>query len=295
MKKRRFFWLVTFCLVFLGQMGKMAYAQTPQSIEVGPHGGISTYIGDINPWKLFSQFDMQLGGLVRYNYDTRWSFRLDYTYEKVKATDSVANWRPERNLNFQSKVHDLSAIVEFNFLDYHTGHMGSSISPYIFAGVSVFMYQVQPFTGIPELDSLHFKANPESFKVGEKVIDRDVFDVLTYAQWSELSLFQRQNFSVSIPFGVGCKLSISKHLAATLEWRMHYTFTDYLDNVHGVYPADHVTINTPVSYDFTDPTGQFSEGQQRGNSKTNDWFGSLHLSVTWKFNLPGQNSCDINM
>ena len=309
MKKSRCFWLLALALILLGQ-GREAFAQSPQTLEIGPHGGISCYLGDINPWKPFSQFDMQVGGVVRYNYDSRWAFRLDYTLERVKAADTVANWRPERNLGFRSKVHDLSAIVEFNFLDYYTGRPGSTISPYIFAGISVFMYQVQPYVfknpKNPEYyvlpDEVHEEyLGPEN---DHEVVYYDEFSVLTEEEMIERAreithiqddsflnflnktmLLQPHNVSVSIPFGVGCKLSLSKHLAAAMEWRMHYTFTDYLDNIRGVY-------SNPLD-EYMDPTGQYQVGQQRGNSKTKDWFGTLSLSLTWKFNLPGRDSCKL--
>ena len=44
-------------------------------------------------------------------------------------------------------------------------------------------------------------------------------------------------------------------------------------------------------YDFTDPTRSFPEGYQRGNARTNDWFGMLNLSLTWKFVLPEKTAC----
>ena len=97
--------------------------------------------------------------------------------------------------------------------------------------------------------------------------------------------------ALSIPFGIGCKVSISKHLAATVEWRMHYTLTDYLDGVHANYAETHATAK---GYDFTDPTETFDAGYQRGNSQTNDWFGMLNLSLTWKFVIPNSSACKMN-
>ena len=97
--------------------------------------------------------------------------------------------------------------------------------------------------------------------------------------------------TMSIPFGFGCKFSLSPHLGATFEWRMHWTMTDYLDDIHGVYPDQHFVS---YGYDFTDPSGNFHEGQQRGNSQSNDWFGSLNLSLTWKFEIPKKTPCNLD-
>lgn len=323
MKKRLHFWLITFLLVLMSQAGPVAYAQNPQTIEVGPHFGATSYIGELNTWrnlqdwdwKSLNQFHYDLGAVVRYNYDSRWAFRLDYTYGTFRARDAVAAWRPEAKLNFRSTLHDLALMAEFNFLNYYTGRPESSISPYIFAGVSGFRYCVRPNTGDELLDEYYFdfskvkeKDKKDNFEVGEEKVSKN---------------------ALSIPFGVGCKLSLSKHLAATLEWRMHYTLTDYLDGVHGVYPenGNHVLLvstngqgnyeiikgnpkdlknNQTLVYDFSDPSGIFSYDPndpdviiildpQRGNAPTNDWFGMLNLSITWKFVIPNNSACKMNI
>jgi opacity protein-like surface antigen len=256
MEKRLRFWFVTLCLILMGQTAQIANAQAPKTIEIGPHFGASSYVGELNvwknlkewDWKKMNQFDYNLGVVARYNYDMRWAFRFDYTHGRVKACDTTAAWRPEAMLNFRSTVNDFSFMVEFNFLDYYTGYPTSAISPYIFAGFSVFLYDTKPFTRIPSVDEVHL----------------------------------RDTINFSIPFGVGCKLSLTKHLAATIEWRMHYTFTDYLDDVGGLYVHDKVHSDID-GYDLFDPSGLFHENQQRGNSQTNDWFGMINVSVTYKF------------
>ena len=100
---------------------------------------------------------------------------------------------------------------------------------------------------------------------------------------------------VSIPFGVGVKFSLSQHMAATLEWRMQKTLTDYLDGIGGVYLADNpqVTIKGKDFY-LSDPTGKYVADQQRGDSSSNDWFGMLRVSLTWKFNLPDGRGCNLS-
>lgn len=302
MRKRLHFWLVTMVLALMSQTPLFVKAQNPQTIEVGPHFGATSYIGELNTWrnlqdwewKSFNQFNYDLGAVVRFNYDSRWSFRLDYSYAKLRACDTTTAWRPEAMLNFKTNVHDIGLMVEFNFLNYYTGRPEASISPYIFAGVSGLMYNSYPYTTdtilAPMLDTINLRnLSTEGVNYGR--------------------------FALSIPFGVGCKFSLSKHLAATLEWRMHYTFTDYLDDVSGVYPAkgDHAMLvsapqgvmimhgdpnnlmeNTTLVYDFSDPSGKFLENQQRGNHSNNDWFGMINLSITWKFVIPGNSACKMN-
>ena len=102
---------------------------------------------------------------------------------------------------------------------------------------------------------------------------------------------------VSIPFGMGLKFSLSRHMAGTVEWRMHKTFTDYLDDVATVYPEEHAvyTFEDGSTYDLTDPSdNNYKPGQQRGNSAFNDWFGMARVSLTWKFNLPDGRGCNLS-
>lgn len=290
MKKRLRFIMVTIGLVLMNLAGSALFAQSPQTIEVGPHLGITAYAGDLNvwrnlnqwDWKSLKQFHYDFGAVVRYNYDTRWSFRIDYSHFKVRAGDAVAAWRPQSKLNFKSTVDDLSLMVEFNFLDYYTGKNDKGISPYIFAGVSGLMYHVQPFTGNETWDTLYLNG-----------FDSDEEDLFTVDDKRK-----GHQFALSVPFGVGCKFSISEHLATTVEWRMHYSLTDYLDGVHGNYPKTHIKLEMVneqgevESYDFTDPAEIFlEEGYQRGNARTNDWFGMFNISLTWKFVLPEKNAC----
>ena len=268
------------CLAFFAQA--RAQFDDPKTVEVGPHVGASYYIGDINPAKHFWQSDLQYGAVVRYNHNSRWTFRFDYTHATVKASDEVIKWRPERGLSFKTKINDFSLVAEFNFLEYYTGNPKRNVSPYIFGGISVFQYT--PY--LPVGDTL-LKAREYPT---ETPLDQN-------AKWYEKIVDKAMPVGFSVPFGVGVKFSFSKHMASTVEWRMQKTFTDYLDDVEGVYPADDqhaiVTIDG-VDYDLTDPTGNYHAGQQRGNSSFNDWFGMLRVSLTWKFNLPDGRGCNLS-
>jgi len=288
--KNRLRFLLIMCLMAVLGLNMPAVAQSPQTIEIGPHVGITSYLGDLNvwrhlsqwDWKQHNQFDYELGGVVRFNYDARWSFRLDYTYLHARAQDTITAWRPQSHLNFKTTAHDVSLLVEFNFMDYYTGKNDKSFSPYIFGGISGFLYWVQPFTGDETLDAMYFEGLGNNSK---------------YDLFAANSEKPSPNMSISIPFGLGCKVSLSEHLAATAEWRMHYTLTDYFDGVSRDYPADtgHATAKDSQgnSYDFTDPTGIYPVGYQRGNARNNDWFGMVNLSLTWKFIIPDKAGCKL--
>jgi len=239
------------------------------------------YMGDLNPTLPFAQAQLQYGGLVRFNYDNRWTFRFDYSRVTVTADDTKLSWRPERGLNFTSKINDFSLVAEFNFLEYYTGNPKKNVSPYIFGGISVFQYTVFANVGDRLVDLSDYATE------GPEPAD---------AKWYDKMFGKTSPVGISIPFGMGVKFSVSRHMAATVEWRMQKTFTDYLDDVATVYPEQHATYTDENGevYDLTDPTGNYLAGQQRGNSTFNDWFGMARVSLTWKFNLPDGRGCNLS-
>ena len=273
------FLLIVSCLAVFSQV--KAQFNDPMTLEVGPHVGTSYYMGDLNPMYPFAQPRLQYGGLVRFNLNYRWTFRFDYTHATVTASDEVIKWRPERGLNFTSNINDFSFIAEFNFLEYYTGNPKKNVSPYLFGGVSLFFYKT--FT-----------------KVGDELVDLGDYETEGPAdpdeKWYNKMFAKGVPVSVSIPFGFGVKFALSRHMAAAVEWSMHKTFTDYIDDVAKEYPEQHALYTTAdgTSYDLTDPTGNYLAGQQRGNSSFKDWYGMARVSLTWKFNLPDGRGCNLN-
>ena len=269
--------MIVSCLAFVFQAN--AQFDDPKTLEVGPHVGLSYYMGDLNPTIPFAQAQLQYGGVVRYNYNNRWTFRFDYSRATVKASDEVIGWRPDRGLNFTTKINDFSLVAEFNFLEYYTGNPKKNVSPYIFGGFSVFQY------------------TPFAEYGGTMVNLRDYATEVTPAdaKWYETLFGRTKPIGVSLPFGMGVKLSLSQHMAATVEWRMQKTFTDYLDDVGTVYPEQPAKVDIDgTTYNLSDPTETFHPGQQRGNSAFNDWFGMIRASLTWKFNLPDRRGCNLS-
>ena len=277
-RKIRFLLIVSCLAVFASAKAQF---NDPKTLEVGPHVGVSYYMGDLNPPMPFAQSRLQYGGLVRFNYNNRWTFRFDFSHATVTASDEVIKWRPERGLNFTSNINDFSVVAEFNFIEYYTGNPKKNVSPYIFGGFSVFQYTVFTQAG----DNLVNLSNYET----EGPEDPN-------AKWYDKMFGKSSPVGISIPFGMGVKFSLSRHMAGTVEWRMQKTFTDYLDDVAKLYPQHHAfyTDENDNTYDLTDPTGNYRVGQQRGNSAFKDWFGMARVSLTWKFNLPDGRGCNLS-
>lgn len=217
-----------------------------QIMEVGVTGGLSYYIGDINPSKHFLQSKMSYGGAIRYYQNLRWVFRFQYSRFNLTSSDEVTDFRPERNLAFKSKLDDFAFIAEFNFFNYWTGSKSNYVSPYIFAGVSFFKFNSTDLVG--------------------RELQPQMNEGVEYS-----------NYSWSIPFGLGVKYSITKRLGATLEWRMHKAFTDYIDDIEGYY--------------LDDPEMQRGNGNSHVFGYNNDWYSFLGMTLSYRFNLPKKSTC----
>ena len=237
-----------------------------QVIEVGPSVGLSYYMGDINPKMPLRQSSLGLGAVVRYYGGTRWAFRLSYSYLNLHGDDAVSNYMPERGLAFKTTAHDVSIVAEFNFFDYFTGSKRSYISPYIFGGISGFYFNPKALDGT-QLSGI-------------------ITDVEDYGSVPKVPKYS--NWSASVPFGVGVKYSAGKKVGLALEWRMHLTITDWIDDCHAYYPEEN---DSP----YIDPGNLAGNGMQyiqRGNRHDTDWFGYLNFSIVYKFVLPGNDDCN---
>ena len=95
---------------------------------------------------------------------------------------------------------------------------------------------------------------------------------------------------IVIPFGLGLKMNITHHLSFSLEYGMRKTFTDYFDDVSGLYPdlAVLAAVN-PEAAQMSDkskfPQGlnDSSYGLQRGDASNKDWYAVSGIILTYEF------------
>jgi hypothetical protein len=244
------------------------YPVKSQDMEIGLNIGGSYYLGDLNPGRHFVNSQVAYGVVARLNLDTRWAAKIAFTRAKIKGSASSSEFLPDRGLSFTSGLTDISGVMEFNFRPYFTGSRMNAISPYIYTGISVFFFD--PVNNGVSLRSL----GTEGQNVGYE--GRTPYG----------------SVSVSIPFGLGMKLSLTKRLGMQVYWEMHKTFNDYLDDVsttyylngHAVLPDDRAGI-------ASDPTFNHEPGMQRGNASNKDWFAFFGISFTYKFSLLSSKKC----
>jgi len=262
--------LITVILLFQAKM----YAQT---MEIGLFGGGSYYLGDINPGMHFQQIKPAVGVIARYNHDTRWSLRLSALMGKVAGSDFISKKVLNRNLVFESPITEIATVVEFNFFPYVNGSAYNYFTPYIFGGASLFWFN--PMAQGVKLADLEDKSNPNNIIYGTENV-------------------KYNRHGIAIPFGIGVKYSVSQNIGLGFEWGMRKTFTDYIDDISASYylnTSDFDPNNPSHQYSdpklVSDPTFSRFAGEQRGNSKTMDWFNFVGISITVEFDIFNNTTC----
>jgi len=257
----RYSLLLLFFLMFFS-------SASAQDLEVGLFGGGSYYLGDVNPSGHFKGTQLAYGLLARYNIDSRWAVKLSGTRGKITGNASSTWFLPNRNLQFESPVTDISAVAEFNFLPYFTGSKMNFITPFVYAGIGMFFFK--PSSGGVELQPIGTEGQQTGYE------GRKPYSLVGF----------------NIPFGIGVKVGISRKIGMAVFWEMHKTFSDYLDDISTTYYLDGAVIdpNDPQQY-LSDPTMSYQPGMQRGNSRNQDWYSFYGITITYKFALDASKRC----
>lgn len=253
-------------ILFLGTM--MPAVAVAQRSEIGLLAGGSFYLGDINPKRLFSQTRWAGGLYYRYNINTRWAFRLGVTYGRIQADDK--HFDNPRNLNFRNDLFDVAATMEVNFLNFFIGSERQyRFTPYLTAGAAVCFH------------------NPKGYRFSE-INDRTEWIALHPLHTEGQGLPNGpKNYSLTqfaLPFGIGFRYSISSRVAIGVEWTMRLVFSDYLDDVSGVYFDGNQLFSEYGDHAkyFGDPTDSHAVGAQRGDKNTFDWYSFAGITVSVK-------------
>lgn len=192
--------------------------------EIGIFGGASYYIGDLNPRGHFSMSKPAVGIFYRYSTHYRYAFRFGFNYGSIMGDDSKTKEfdQLERNLAFNSKIYDIHAVAEFNFVDYRIGIDKHRFTMFIFAGIGGYYFNPVMSTGSGKFsDSSH-----------GGVVSK-----------------HHPNYQLNVPYGIGFKWNVGRVFGFGIEWSPRKLFTDYLDGVSAEY-ADGYMRGNPRTKDW---------------------------------------------
>lgn len=263
-------------VLFIVSLG-ISYSQVS---EIGLAGGVSFYLGDINPSGVFKGSQPAGGIIYRYNINPLLAFKSTVLFGRIGANDAdfgKTNDAKARNLSFTSPISEISTQLELNFLKLYNEEGKNPVAPYIFAGVGVFSF------------------NPQA-----KASDGKWYDLQTLGtEGQDLNQpeYDKKRYplvGISIPFGIGIKYNFLKYYSVGLEWGMRMTFTDYIDDVSTTYVADSILsiFRHPIVAELADPVDAHSKhtpGTARGNAQTKDWYS--FTVATFTFKLHYQKGC----
>ncbi len=241
-----------------------------QKNEIGIFFGGSYYLGDLNPHKQFALTRIALGGLYRHNFTPHFSLRANGIFGSVEGNDALIKYNQDRNLRFVSRVNEISAQAEVNFLPFVAGNLQTPYSPFLFWGAGAIFF------------------NPQA--QDEQGNWRELRPLRTEGQTEES---QYGPISTSFVLGFGLKFNISRNISGGVEWGMRRTGTDYLDDVSTTY-ANLNDLPGGTSRYFADRSlsnpGQ-NTGLQRGNPRNNDWYSFAGFVIAFKIKDFKRSTC----
>ncbi len=130
--------------------------------DYGVFGGVSYYMGDINPEKFFYGPSPALGIIYRYNFHPRHALRTNFFYGSIRANDLDFNnnYQQTRAESFNASIFEWAVQFEFNFLPYTTTGKWWDYSPYFALGAGLCLTSGDKLTCTPVIPiSVGLKVN----------------------------------------------------------------------------------------------------------------------------------------
>ena len=259
----RFYFIAVILLTALQSVSAQSFyaARRERSLIASLGLGSATYFGELtNPGKFINPDPSINVGLQLY-ISRRISLRAEAHWFTITGDDKEAveeGGRKFRNLSFSSSCLELNSVAIINL--YENGdrfYRRPKINIYGFAGFGL-LYM-----------------NPKTKYNGE---------------WIALQPLKTEGVSYSriqpvIPFGLGIRLKVSPTVNLSFEGGWRKTFTDYLDDVSTVYPADPKPFLSDRGQEIGFP---WQPGDVRGNPKTEDAY--MLVNVKLEYYLPFQFS-----
>ncbi len=167
-----------------------------QIYEIGIFAGASNFIGDVGSTSYISPNQPAIGGIFKWNRSPRHSFRASVIFSDLEGIDSNSDdpRRKERDYSFKNSILEISAGMEFTFLDFNLHDDRRKITPYLYTGISVARH-----------DNYFFSQNGQYTSEGTS------------------------SWAYGIPMTLGVKSNISRHIIIAAEIGARYTFSDELD------------------------------------------------------------------
>jgi len=248
--------------------------------EIGGGVTFANYLGDIGGGLesgrnsvadlKMSQTKIGLTGFTRYRINPRFSAGAFLTYGRIAGADSLSENRSRRgrNLSFRNDLFELALRIDFNlYMNYDVGRKGyynPDFKLYLFSGVA----------GLYSNPKANYEGSWHKLQA-----------LTTEGQFKPYS-----KITFAIPAGIGFYFTYDRVNRFGFEAQYSFTFTDYLDDVSGVYaelddlPNDlAITLANrrgEVDDDDLPHPNNYEPGNKRGNPDNFDSYMFLRLTYS---------------
>jgi len=210
------------------QVGSVFFAQSAAAqytSEVGVGLGGLSYKGELSPGYQFKNNRPALTAFYRKDISAPITLRGAFTAGLLRADDGNVkglNGQPPplqayRQANMKGSLYEASAVVEYNFFDYHYRKAKVHFTPYLFVGLAGFLANTNTETNNAALPSLNKKGS----MVG-----------------------------LAVPAGIGFKYAVSNHWNLGLEVGARKVFSDQLDHIDGRTSGQNDLVGNPNDKDW---------------------------------------------
>lgn len=247
--------------------------------QIGIGIGQSIYWGDLNGPSFNTNFSKNNGFAIqifgRRYVNNIFAVKANLLFSKVKGDDAFSSqqWQKERNLRFQSVLHELSFSGEYYPFKFLPGREESILSPFLSAGFGAFYF------------------NPTTTYQGNKY---ELQPLGTEGQGMPGFADKYNRIAASLLFGGGLAIQVGETTTLHLELIGRRSTTDYLDDISGSYVnyqelrngngelAARLGDRTNEFFNNTEPISR-ETGAQRGGALVNDYYFSTTISAAFKF------------
>lgn len=280
--------------------------------RVGIHGGLGTYYGDLSTGRFLdpqtktlrfwdNPKNLSYGLNLEYSMTNAWGFRLMATRGSFEANDRATKWNGDpylesdqysRALNFRTSYHDLDAMFLYHFDNGRFFGEKSFFAPYIGIGIGYMNFNVKGDLYQENGRQYHYWSDNTVRDISESSPNAANANIIEQDgdYETDLSLLQAEGAdystsTLSFPLAMGLKFRLNDRINLNLETLLHYSMSDYLDDVSGEYPS---VFDSNEQLYASNPSGVVRD--TRGNSnKMSDIYGSFNLSIGYNFGYKKQS------
>ncbi len=261
-------------MIIISQLSVFAQEQRGM-LGFGLSAGASNYAGDLDDNFTLPFTGPGFGAHAIFLFRPRIHLRLAIYHGRITASDGSGvnlSGNQYRNLSFYSDINEGGVHVIYTLQSRKRGFTRRNfLAPYLFAGIAYF----------------HF--NPKRSVNGQVYELQKVGTEGQYLSGNYPAPYSLQQ--LSIPFGIGFTVKLSKNFDIGAEIGLRKTFTDYLDDVSTLYPDKQqlTDVQGPVAAYLADPSNNPDEPQgkpdfsKRGNPNFKDWYVYSNIHLTYYF------------